>query len=50
MKLNLGCGNKKKPGFLGVDAFPCEAAEILCDLRNICITHPPRAADEIMAA
>lgn len=32
MKLNLGCGNKAKPGFVGVDRFPCEAAAVLCDL------------------
>lgn len=32
MKLNLGCGNKKKEGFLGVDRYPCDAAEVLCDM------------------
>ena len=32
MKLNLGCGNKKKAGFLGVDRYPCEAADLICDV------------------
>jgi hypothetical protein len=32
MKLNLGCGNKEKPGFVGVDRHPCAAARVLCNL------------------
>jgi SAM-dependent methyltransferase len=32
MKLNLGCGNKRMDGYLGVDRHPCEAAGVLCDL------------------
>jgi ubiquinone/menaquinone biosynthesis C-methylase UbiE len=32
MKLNLGCGNKRKQGFVGVDFAPCDAADILADL------------------
>jgi len=32
MKLNLGCGNQKKEGFIGVDKFPCDAVEIIADL------------------
>ncbi len=32
MKLNLGCGNKRKDGFLGVDLFPCQAVDVLADL------------------
>ena len=32
MKLNLGCGNKAKEGFLGVDRYPCEAVDIICDV------------------
>ncbi len=32
MKLNLGCGNKKKDGFLGVDRYPCNAVDIICDV------------------
>lgn len=34
MRLNLGCGNKKKAGFVGVDKFPCEAVEHVADLEQ----------------
>ena len=34
MKLNLGCGNKKKEGFLGIDRFPCEAVNVISDITN----------------
>lgn len=34
MKLNLGCGNKRKEGFLGVDRYPCEAVDILANLED----------------
>lgn len=46
MKLNLGCGNKKKPGFLGVDAFPCEAADLLCDLSTP-LPFAPSSVEEV---
>lgn len=46
MKLNLGCGNKKKAGFLGVDAFPCGAADMLCDL-SAALPFAPSSIDEI---
>lgn len=32
MKLNLGCGNKRKEGYVGVDLFPCEALDLRCDI------------------
>lgn len=32
MKLNIGCGNKRKEGYLGVDKFMCEAVDVLSDL------------------
>lgn len=31
MKINIGCGNKVKEGFVGVDKYACDAAEIICD-------------------
>jgi SAM-dependent methyltransferase len=34
MKLNLGCGNKERAGFVGVDRHPCAAARVLCDLEG----------------
>ena len=32
MKLNLGCGNKRKHGFVGVDKFSCEAVDVVADI------------------
>ena len=34
MKLNIGCGNKKIEGYIGVDKFQCEAAEYICDIEK----------------
>jgi SAM-dependent methyltransferase len=34
LKLNLGCGNKKKPGFIGVDQYECDALDIKADLNK----------------
>ncbi len=31
-KLNLGCGNKRKEDFTGVDCFQCDAVDITADL------------------
>lgn len=30
--LNLGCGNQRIDGYIGVDRHPCAAADVLCDL------------------
>lgn len=32
VKINLGCGNKRKAGFVGVDKYPCDAVEITADI------------------
>lgn len=32
MQLNLGCGNKTKTGYIGVDRYHCDAAEVIADL------------------
>lgn len=32
VRVNLGCGNEVREGFLGADLYPCEAADLLCDL------------------
>jgi SAM-dependent methyltransferase len=34
VRLNLGCGNKARAGFVGVDRFPCGAVQVLCDLEE----------------
>lgn len=32
IRLNLGCGNKRAAGYIGVDRYPCSAVNVLCDL------------------
>ncbi len=32
MKLDLGCGDQVRPGFVGVDRSPSAGAQIVCDL------------------
>lgn len=32
IRLNLGCGNKRIDGFLGVDRYPCAGADIVADV------------------
>jgi len=32
VKLNMGCGNKQKTGFFGVDAYWCGAVDVMADL------------------
>ena len=34
MKINLGCGDKRVAGFLGVDRYRSAAAELLCDIER----------------
>ena len=34
MKLNLGCGNKKKEGYIGVDFYPGTAVDQIADLND----------------
>lgn len=33
MKINLGCGQKRIEGYVGADRYPCQGADVLCDLR-----------------
>lgn len=35
LKINLGCGNKRKDGFIGVDKYPCEAVDKIADLETV---------------
>ncbi|MEE9396881.1 MAG: methyltransferase domain-containing protein [Methylococcales bacterium] len=48
MKLNLGCGNKKKEGFIGVDKYPCGAVDKISDI-NETLPFATDSIDEIWA-
>lgn len=47
MKLNLGCGNKRLEGFLGLDRYPCAAADVLCDVARA-LPFRDGTVDEVM--
>lgn len=47
MKLNLGCGNKRKAGFLGVDSFQGEAVDITADITGK-LPFDDSAIDEVL--
>lgn len=34
MKLDIGCGKNKKPGFTGIDQYPMEGVDIVADLKG----------------
>jgi len=34
MKLNLGCGNKRRSGYIGVDRYACDAVDVIADLKS----------------
>jgi len=34
MKVNIGCGNKKIDGVIGVDKFLCDGADIICNIEK----------------
>lgn len=34
IRINLGCGNKIRDGFFGVDLYSCAAANVLCDINR----------------
>jgi len=35
VRLNLGCGNKRLDGFIGLDLHPCEGADVVGDLLRL---------------
>jgi SAM-dependent methyltransferase len=47
MKLNIGCGNRRLPGFTGVDAVPRDAVDILAPATAIPLADG--VADEVLA-
>lgn len=34
MRIDIGCGKNKRPGFLGVDQYPMEGVDIIMDVRQ----------------
>jgi len=47
MKLNLGCGDKKKDGYLNVDI--CGTPDLLCDLSSFPWPWADNSADEVFS-
>jgi len=50
MKLDLGCGPKKKPGFIGVDQLPMAGVDVVCDLRITPWPWPDDSVDQVYCA
>ncbi len=49
MKLNIGSGYVKVPGFLNVDHDPMVKPDFLCDLENLSLPIPDSSVDEVYA-
>jgi hypothetical protein len=48
MKLDVGCGQKKRPGFVGLDWVPCEGVDIVHNLTQFPWPVEADSADEIV--
>ncbi len=49
-RLNLGCGSKRKPGFLGVDIGEGSAVDVRMDAMTYLRTLPPNSVQEIYSS
>ncbi len=47
MKLNLGCGNKKRPGYINVDIVPSKTVDILANLNHAPFPFKDDSFDEV---
>jgi SAM-dependent methyltransferase len=50
IRLDLGCGNSKRPGFVGLDQFPGEQVDHVLDLTADPFPFPDDSVDEVFSA
>ena len=50
LKLDLGCGQRKQEGFVGVDIAPIEGVDIVHDLRNVPWPFADNSVDQIYSS
>ena len=48
MKIDMGCGRRKRPGYFGIDCQQLDGVDLVCDC-NGPIPLPDNCADEIIA-
>lgn len=48
LKLNIGCGYNKQPGFLNVDKFAACGPDRVCDVENLPWIWPDDSVDEVL--
>ena len=48
MKLNLGCGHKRREGFVNVDIVPYESVDLIADLRHTPFPFKEDTFDEVV--
>jgi predicted SAM-dependent methyltransferase len=49
IKIDLGCGPNKRPGYIGVDHLPLHGVDIVCNLEEGLQAFPDNCADEILS-
>ena len=49
MKLHLGCGPKKIPGFVNVDIYETSATDLVCDIKDLHTKFPTGSVEYIYA-
>ena len=50
MKLDLGCGTRKTPGFVGVDTRQFEGVDVVCDLSTQRWSFEDASVDEVVCS